>query len=346
MSKKKILLIKLSSLGDVIFTIPLSYCLQNAGFEVTWLVSEKGYDVLKNNPCVDKVILAPIFKWRKRGFSLQNYKEFWEIIKTLRKEKFDISIDAQMMFKSLFFNMFCGAKRRITSKKAKEFSRFGANEFAEGISYSPEIPIVLNYLKFAQYLGINSDNIKTSLPERTQEQKNNVDHMLENLDKTKPTIVLSPATTWENKHWSIENWKYIAEAFSKDTNIIFTGTKQDIELIEKINSNKYLNLAGKTDLMELIEIFSRADVVISPDSGSAHLAWAVSKPAVVTIFTCTPKEILAPYGDKNKYVALSGNLSCQPCFKKRCKLKTNKNICMNYPTPEEIIEKVKTLLSQ
>lgn len=347
MEYKKVLIIKLSSLGDVIFTIPLSHCLQDAGYEVTWLVSEKGYDILKNNECVDKVILAPIFKWRKRGFSIQNYKEFWEIIKTLRKEKFDISIDAQMMYKSLFFNMFCGAKRRITSKNAKEFSKLGANEFADKISYSPEIPIVLNYLKFAEYLEIKDieKNFKVSLPQRSETEKTRVTELLKDLDLSKKIIVIAPATTWTNKHWNIENWKSLVDNLSDNANIVFTGTEQDNKLIEKINNNNYINLAGRTNLMELIEVFSRADIVIAPDSGSAHLAWAASKPAVITIFTCTPKNILAPYGDKNKYIAFSGDLSCQPCFKKKCKLKTNKNVCMNYPTPEEITEKAIALLS-
>ena len=344
MERKKVLLIKLSSLGDIIFNIPLSYALKDAGYEVTWLVSEKGYDILKNNPCVDKIILAPIYKWRKRKFSIQNFIEFWKIIKTLRKEHFDISIDAQMMFKSLFFNLFCGAKRRITSKKAKEFATFGANELVDGISYSPDFPIVKNYLKFAEYLGINIDKIKTSLPERTQEQIDKVNELLKDLDLSKPTIVISPATTWENKHWDIENWKIVTEIIAQKANIIFTGTNQDNELIEKINKGKHINLAGKTNLMELIEVFSRANIVISPDSGSAHLAWALDKPAVITIFTCTPKNILAPYGNSEKYIALSGNLECQPCFKKRCRQKTNKNACTMFPTPEIVINTVEKIL--
>ncbi len=347
MERKKLLLIKLSSLGDVIFNIPLSYALKDAGYEVTWLVSEKGYDILKNNPCVDRVILAPIFKWRKRGFVLQNTIEFWNIIKTLRKEKFDISIDAQMMFKSLFFNMFCGAKRRITSTQAKEFSKLGANEFVEGISYSPKIPIVKNYLKFADWIktGAETTNIiKKSLPERTQEQIAKVDELLKNIDKSKPTVIISPATTWDNKHWAETNWIKVAEAVSQSANIVFTGSEKDKKLIDKLCKNSYINLSGKTNLMELIEVFSRANVVVSPDSGSAHLAWALNKPAVITVFTCTPKDILAPYGDDRKYIALSGNLPCQPCFKKKCKKKDNINACQSLPTAEKVIEAIKKFI--
>ena len=76
---KKVLLIRLSSLGVVIHTIPLANALKGAGYELTWLVSEKGVQVLEGNPCVDKVILAPVVKWKKRGFSLDSFKEYSEI---------------------------------------------------------------------------------------------------------------------------------------------------------------------------------------------------------------------------------------------------------------------------
>ena len=105
-----------------------------------------------------------------------------------------------------------------------------------------------------------------------------------------------------------------------------------------------MNLAGKTDIMELMEVFSRAKLVMAPDSGSAHLAWATRNPAVITIFTCTPKEVLAPYGDKSKYIAPGEyKYPCQPCFKRKCKNKDNPDCCRNIPTVEEVVSAIDTL---
>lgn len=343
--KKKLLLIKLSSLGDVIFNIPLANALKDEGYEITWLVSEKGYQVVKDNPCVDNVILAPIAKWKKRGFSFESFKEYLEILSKIRSEKFDIAIDSQMMLKSLYWMLFCGAKRRIISKEARELAILGGNEWINDISYAPDSPIVLNYLKYAEYLGVESEEIKVSLPERTNEQKQKIDMLLTDLDKSKPLVVIAPATTWANKHWKPDNWKMVVEKIGHKCNLVFTGGPNDCELIEYISGDKYLNLAGKTDIMELMELFSRADLVMAPDSGSAHLAWASRKPAVITIFTCTPKDVLAPYGNRAKYVALGGNgLPCQPCFKRKCKLKKNCNACTYFPNPEEVIEAVYGLI--
>ncbi len=343
--KKKVLLIKLSSLGDVIFNIPLANALKFAGYEVTWLVSEKGIQVVENNPCVDKAILAPVVKWKKRGLSFESFKEYLGILKQLRAEKFDIAIDAQMMLKSLYWMLFCGAKRRIISKEARELAILGGNEWIDDISYAPDSPIVLNYLKYANHLGIYPEQIMVTLPPRTEEQIKKIDILLQDLDKSKPLVVIAPATTWENRHWSVDSWKSVVDNISQNCNIVFTGGPGDKDLIERISGGRFLNLAGKTEIIELAEVFSRASLVIAPDSGSAHLAWATGKPAVIAIFTCTPKEVLGPYGNPEKYISMGGQgLPCQPCFKRKCKLRKNKNACTNFPNPKDVVDVANRLI--
>lgn len=344
---KKILLIKLSSLGDVIFNIPLANALKDAGYSITWLVSEKGYDVIKNNPCVDNTVLVPIKEWKKRGPSLKNFKQYLSILRQLREEKFDIAIDSQMMLKSLYWLLFCGAKRRIISKEGREFSLLGGNEWIDNISYKPDSPIVMNYLRYAKYLGIDvkPEEIKVTLPKRTEEQIEKVNNLLANIDKTKKIIVISPATTWQNKHWDKDNWKELINNLKNDYNLIYTGGNDNNELIKYISNDNGLNLAGKTDLLELAEVFSRADLVISPDSGSAHLAWATNHPKIITIFTCTPKDVLGPLGGKDKYISLGGDqLDCQPCFKRKCKFKTDE--CIKYPNVENVLDSINDLLKE
>ena len=337
---KKILLIRLSSLGDVIHTIPLANALKAAGYKITWLVSEKGIQVIENNPCVDKAILIPIEKWKKRGFSLENFKEYLAILKEIRNEHFDIAIDVQMLLKSMYWMIFCGAKRKIISKQAREFSFLGANEIIPKITENFEHPVIRNYMKYADYLGVDTKNIVVTLPERSQETKQKIDELLKNV--TKPMVVIAPATTWAPKHWNKDYWREVVKNIKDKCSIVFTGGPKDNELIEYIiDKGNFLNLAGKTDVLELAEVFSRAKIVIAPDSGSTHLAWATQKPAVITIFTCTPLKYLAPIGDK--CISVIGNLPCQPCFKRTCYLKTN--ACTNYPKPEEIINIVNKLLS-
>ena len=89
----KILIIRLTSLGDVIFTVPLVCALKNndKSTQVGWVVAEKGLDVVKNNPCVDKCYFVPLKEWKKRPFALKTFKEFFQIIKEIRISAFEIN---------------------------------------------------------------------------------------------------------------------------------------------------------------------------------------------------------------------------------------------------------------
>lgn len=340
---KKVLIIRLSALGDVIFTIPLANVLKDNGYEVSWLVSEKGYQILKDNPCVDKVIFAPVEKWKKSKKPLENLREYIEIIKNLRAEKFDIAIDNQMLWKSFRFTKFCGAKRRIIARDAREFSQFGGNEIIPAIKEGYKLHVVKTYLKFAKYLGLNTENIKVTLPPIKEEVQTKVDDLLKNLDKNKKTVIIAPATTWADKHWHKDNFKEVVENLKDKVNIVFTGMEQDNDLVEYISSGIGINLCGKTNLEELRAVFERGDLLLSLDSGSTHLAWATQKPKIVSVFCATPKSFYAPLGDENKYAALQSE-ACKPCHKRKCPLKTDKNKCTLSPEPREVLEIIKNLL--
>ena len=180
---KKVLIVRLSSMGDIIFHIPLANILKKNGYEVGWVVSEKGYDLLKGNPCLDKVYLVPAKKWKKRKFKLLNFFDYLKILFEIRKEKYDIVLDCQQMFKSLIWTIFSGAKRRIITKHAKEFAQFGANEIINDIKHDYNRHVLYYGLEYAKYLGLDTNEIKFTLPETSQEVKSYVDELLKDIDK-------------------------------------------------------------------------------------------------------------------------------------------------------------------
>ena len=339
-NKQKVLIIRLSAMGDVIFTIPLANVLKDNGYNVTWLVSEKGYQLVKNNPCVDKVILAPIEKWKKSHTPFKNFLEYISILKQIRNEKYDIALDIQLILKSLLWTLFCGAKRRIVAKNARELSILGGNEIIPATRVGNNPHAVKSYLKYAEYLGLNTDNIKVTLPQTSKETKEKISELLQPIEN-KPFVLVAPATTWTTKHWNKDNWKTLIPKLSEKYTLVFTGTEKDKELISYISEDKYLNLAGKTNLEELQELLSRAKLVISMDSGTTHLAWATQKPKIVSIFCSTPETLYAPIGDK--YISVSAKEHCSPCHRKRCPKGTNE--CTNYPTIDEVYNAIETLLN-
>lgn len=332
-------------MGDIIFHIPLANLFKSQGYEVGWVVSEKGYDLLKGNPCVDKVYLAPLAKWKKRGFSLENFFEYLKILKEIRKENYDIAIDLQEMFKSFYWMAFSKAKKRLITKAAREFSLLGANEIIPKTYVGNHRHVLLNSFEFAKHLGLRTDEVKFTLPETSAETKKYVDELLQNVDKSKPMVVIAPATTRELKFWDKDNWKTVVNELEKTCSLIFTGTDSDRELLEYIGAERNTNLCGKTNLEVLREIFSRVDLVMAPDSGSAHLAWACQKPAVIAIFTCTPPKLFGPFGNDRMYAAVNGGLVCQPCDQRGCKQEGEKfKLCTKLPKPDEILNIVNKFL--
>lgn len=332
---KKILLIRLSALGDVVFNIPLANLIKDNGGILHWLVSEKGFEVVNENSCVDKVILAPVEKWKKEKNKIKNIIEYFKIIRQLRNEKYDIVIDTQLILKSFIWTRFSGGKRRIVASSAREGAIYGGNEVIEPLFNDFKLHAVYNYFKFAKYLNLNTDKIKVTLPNSKEETIKKIDELLNGIDPNKKNLMIAPCTTWDNKHWNKDYWKtLINQIDTTKYNLIFLGTKNDKDYINYIGGDNFINLSGKTNLKEFIETLRRADVLISLDSGSTHLGWAVNKPKIISIFCSTPYQRYAPLGIG--HIPLSGNLMCQPCHKKKCPNKDNR--CTNFPKVEEVLD--------
>ena len=346
---KKILILRLSAIGDTIHTLPLVNALkrQYPDCEIGWVVEDKAALFIQGHKNVDHCYIIPKKTWQQRGFSIRNVKEFLEIINNINKEQYDIVLDTQQLFKSAILLPFLNIKRKITLTGGREFSGLFSNEIvkAEHALFDSNYHVVKRNLELAKYLGAETDKIEFNLSEPSFDVRSKVKNLLEALDINKKTVVISPATTWENKHWNENNWREVIEYLNGKVNLVFTGMQQDIPLIERISAgvDNKLILAGKTNLEELAEVFRNADVVISPDSGSAHIAWAVEKPFVITIFTATAALRNAPFGEKCD--CFYPDIPCYPCMKRKCRLKTSKNLCTSSVSSQKIIEKIKNILS-
>lgn len=346
----KILIIRLSALGDTIHTLPLASAIKKEcpTCKIGWLVEDKAQQFVHNNPLVDKCFVLPRKTWKKRGFSLENINEFFQIVKEIRKENYDIVIDTQQLFKSASIMPFLNVKRKITHADGREFSWLFANEFikTERKQFDHDYHVVRRNLDFASHLGMDNEFIRFELPPVPEESKKKVQELMAELDSSKPILSLAPATTWETKHWNESYWVDLINRFSERLNVIITGSLADSDLINSILSKapdkKVLNLTGKTNLIELSEVYRLSDIVVSPDSGSAHIAWAVQKPSVITVFCSTSKNRTGPFG--SEYYSLAPDLACYPCMKKHCKKKEGKNICTMAVNSTQVINIVNNLL--
>lgn len=350
---KKVLILRLSALGDTIHTLPVAYAIKKTypNCQIGWVVEDKAQLFIKENPLIDKCYVIPKKEWKKHKLGpISIIKDFKRIIDEINAENYDVVLDTQQLLKSAILLPFLNIKRKITLTGGREgYSLFSNEIYKESHKlFDPNYHVVKRNLELAQHIGADTTDAKIILKESTEEIKEKINQLLSGLDNSKKTVVCSPATTWDNKHWKEEHWSRVLNYLKDKVNIVFTGTDVDNALIDRIIKNSTCTkenvtiLTGKTNLEELAELFRRSDVVISPDSGSAHIAWAVEKPTIITIFSATAEKRNAPYGD-NCYV-LTPELDCRPCMKRICRLKRDKNKCCELVQPEELINLLNKLL--
>lgn len=339
MDKPKILIIRRSALGDTIHTLPLAKSLREKfpNAQIDWIVEDKAEKFITNNPLLNKVYVIH----KKTG----GFAEFKQIIKQIRAQKYDIAIDTQQLLKSGVILGLSGAKRKITLSDGREFSWIFANEIIKTNRKQFDINyhVVKRNLEIAKYLGADEEKIEFTLPNTSENDKNKAKDLLNKIDPNLKSVIISPETTWDNKHWTVDSWRKVIENLSGKVNLVYTGTSDENGLSGKIlqGFDGIINLSGKTNLFELEEVFKLANLVISVDSGSAHVAWATGVPAIITLFFATSSKRTAPFGEK--YFSIQAETPCSPCMKRKCKNKII-NECVPTISPEKVISTVNEIL--
>ena len=348
---QRILIIKLSAIGDVIQTLPMMEALKNQypQAQIDWLVEEDASELLIGHPALNRVIVSRRKSWQRQLFQKSHFwatcSEIKKFVRELRGVHYDWVIDNHGIFKSGIMVALSRGRRKIGFKPFPGIADEGSYLFTNE-RYQP-LPIerqaLERYLDLIAQVGVSVKNrdLKFSLP---AEAPHKAEKLLSEQDLTSsPLVVIHPMAKWASKQWPLENFARLAESLSNQgASLVFTGSPEDREALESIlgqiqTQKRMLNLAGKTDLKELAGLFSLADLVLTPDTGPMHLAAAVHAP-LIALFGPTAPWRTGPYG--NKHVILRKSLACSPCFKKKCATME----CMNTLTVEEVLEAAKIKL--
>jgi len=329
----RVLMIKLSSFGDIIHTLPALNALKKSypEAEIDWITEEIGYSFLYGHPYLRKILLFPrhtLTKKLKKSQLLEVIKEIIILRKKL-KNNYDLIIDFQGLLKSGFIAFLAEGKEKIGFANSREKGFFFF--FTKKIKTNYQEHAILRYLKLLNCAGIpvSFKDISFPLPPVP-----NV-----SFDIKQPYIVINPVTRWESKMWFLEKWTALGKALlNLGYEVVFTGQKRDKEYIKFIcqNIGSSINLAGKTDLKSLIPLYEKAHLVISLDTGTLHLAVATGTPTI-SLFGPTAPWRTGPFG--KGHIVFFKKLSCQPCFKRKCKTRE----CMKKIEVEEIISAVKEM---
>jgi len=322
-------MIKLSSLGDIIHTLPALNVLKRAypDAEIDWITEELGSEFLYGHPFLKNIFLFPRYSWPKKIKKGQILTIIKEIV-TLReqlKRNYKLIIDFQGLFKSNFIAFLAQGEKRIGFANSREL---GNLFYRNKVKVDLNLHAVLRYLMLLKFMNIPVSFKDISFPLPTAPPFP--------FYIKKPYIVINPIARWQSKMWFIEKWIDLSKAlFKLGYEVVFSGRKTDRHYIECIcQSIGGINLAGKTNLKQLIPLYKEATLVISVDTGTMHLA-AATGTAVIALFGPTAPWRTGPFGKEHKVIFKA--LPCQPCFRRKCDSKD----CMKRIEIEEIISLVK-----
>jgi heptosyltransferase-1 len=331
---KKILIVKPSSLGDVVHSLPflnaIKTCFPKA--EIHWIIAKGLEGLLEGHPMINKIWIINKDAWKNIKKVGSTIKELRVLFKELKKENFDIVVDLQGLLRSGLITAATDSPVRIGFTEAREGSRVFYTHKVEG---GKNIHAVDRYLKIAEFLGCDTSEIFFPLPSENQSSSeifhfpSFIPHPLEGY------AVIIPGARWKTKIWPPEKFGELSSKLSLAS--IIVGSKRDIDIANKIvnfSHGKAISLAGKTNLKELIEVIRHARFVISNDSGPMHIASALGIP-VFAIFGPTDPVRTGPYG-KN-HTVIKEDISCSTCLKRKC----NDMKCMNSLSAKKVYKIIK-----
>jgi heptosyltransferase I len=309
---QKILIVKPSSLGDVVHSLPflnaVKTCFPEA--EIHWVIAKGLEGILDGHPMIERLWIINKDAWKKIDNAKNTVTEIGILFKELKTEHFDLVVDLQGLLRSGIITSATRAPVRIGFQEAREGSRFFYTHKVKG---GKDIHAVARYLKIASFLGCDISRVSFPFP---PESSSTFTSQLLTFNVPTEYAVLVPGARWKTKKWPPEKFGELASRLPVQSVVVGSKADKDIaDLIVSLSAGKAVSLAGKTSLPELIAVMRRAKFVISNDSGPMHIAAALGIP-VLAIFGPTDPRRTGPYG--KGHTIITAEEPCAPCFKKTC----------------------------
>lgn len=330
----KILVIKLSALGDVILSIPAFAALRKdfPQAHIAALVASPFKPILQNCPYINEIITMPL---KNKG-----YKEIWKLSHLLRKLNFDVVIDLQNNRKSHILAYLSACNRRYGYDNGK-FS-FLLNKKIKEID-TPLSPIK-HQARTLHLLGVETVKEQLELwPEDADETWAEEFLKQHRKNSSLPLIGINigASVNWASKRWSIDKLKLLLDKLSEEgIEVLVTGQKQDKELLGHLRGlckSDFIEAVGETSIMQLACLVKRCNAYITSDSAPLHIAYAVRTPVIALFGPTEPRRhaLLGP-----RQIIIKKKVDCAPCYKRNCR----RHNCMKEIKAEEVFSAVKRLL--
>ncbi len=333
----KLLIIKLSSLGDIILSTPALRAIRERfpRHKISFMVGEESKDVLLRCPYIDELLVVDL-KNKDRGL-----KGLLAVGRNLRKKSFDLVIDLQNNRSS-----------HLLAFLSLSLERYGYNNRKFGFLLNhwirddkPPIDPVTHQFRVLKMLGIDLKDRRLELwPGKNDDEY--VDGLLSSewlsADQKLIGININASRRWLTKCWPKANIARLCEELGlRNMRLVITGTQEDAAeagaLISMVKNTKIINACAKTSVNQLGCLIKRCAVYISADSSPLHIAAAVDVPVIAFFGPTDPARHMPP---ARRSVIIRRELPCSPCYKPRCR----HNKCMNLISVEEVLQAIEKLI--
>ncbi len=338
---KRFLIVKPSSLGDIIHAFPAVSMLaaKYPDAQIDWLAVPAFAPVVKYHPAVDHVIL---FHRKEMGRVSKFPGAFLSLFSDIRKNRYDAVIDLQGLLRSALIARMAKAKTVAGPAETREALSKVFYKYKMDSGDSCRHAVCKNMSMMAEFLNEPlPERVVFEMPENAAAAKK-ATALLCSFAKEK-LIALAPGARWESKQWPPEFFAECVNLFAQkhpDWYFVILGSpneKQQGEILKRMLKTPALNLIGLTGIPELVECIRKSRLLLCNDSGPMHIAAGVGTP-VTAMFGPTDPVLTGPFSDQAE--VLTPSLDCCRCFKRTC----DSCRCHKEISPAKVVESMEKLL--
>jgi len=345
----RVLIIKTSSLGDVIHTLPALTDAAHAipGIRFDWVVEEGFAEIPSWHPAVDQVIPVAIRRWRKNLWQTIKSGEWKAFKQRMRERQYDLVIDAQGLVKSAWLT-------RYVKAPVAGLDRYSAREGWASRFYDRRLSVAVGQHAVERVRQLFAMALAYDLPEGIGNYGLDLDRL--QLPPAAPYVVFLHGTTWATKHWPEAYWRDLAERMGRRRLEVRLpwGNPAEKARAERIAQGlnncqvlPRLNLAG------VARVLAAAKACVAVDTGLGHLAAALDVPTI-SLFGPTNPGLTGAYGRTQIHQA--SDWPCAPCLQKKCTYKPSADdlrrydlkrewpLCFTRLNPEHVASRLSALL--
>ncbi len=318
---ERILIVKLSAIGDIIHTLPAVSALRQAYPKawLAWVVEKAGANLLRGNPDLDELVVVDTQAWRTNWWV--GLRHAWYVTRHLRRAGFDLCVDFQGLLKSAFFTYLSGAPVRLGFPR--QMCRESMNALftnLKGSLFEPDTHVVDEQLQLLQTVGVMPSERRFPIPIAHGDEQfaARLWHELR-LTADVPIVVLNPGGAQETKRWGELNFARLSDALIRRYRVktLLTWGPGEESLIQRVvqSATHPPVIAPPTTLLQLAALLSRCTVFVGGDTGPLHLAAAVGTPTVGLFGPSNPRRN-GPYG--SGHATLHHRPSCDDWHRWTC----------------------------